>query len=337
MSKPDYLPIWASEDTTLPATGETNKVRPKESLRTIGWDMGQIPTAEEWNWQFNNMYQWIEYFSEFYAAATDAATADTLALRDSTGSLHFYNLYVDNNLEVTGTSSLTGAITATGNITSSGTNTWSGDNTFSNPTLFNGSVTMEGAAISDLIVDGEASFKNITNFNGNINSEGTNDWSGTQEISGEIQSSGVNTWTAANTFSGTVTFSGDITSTGTNSFSGVNTFSDQLNLQSSSLTTDGYTYLPNGVIMQWGYVALADMTQFDSAEGYSTVTLPKAFPTGFLGGSCTVKTSTPSAGSDCWGQLVGTPTSTQITVQIQNAGSETFNYIDGVYWTAIGH
>lgn len=335
MSKPDYLPIWASEDTTLPATGETNKVRPKESLRTIGWDMGQIPTAEEWNWQFNNMYQWIEYFSEFYAAATDAATADTLALRDSTGSLHFYNLYVDNNLEVTGTSSLTGAITATGNITSSGTNTWSGDNTFSNPTLFNGYVTMEGAAISDLIVDGEASFKNITNFNGNINSEGTNDWSGTQEISGEIRSSGVNTWTAANTFSGTVTFSGDITSTGTNSFSGVNTFSNQLNLQSSSLTTNGYTYLPNGVIMQWGQVA------FNTSEATNvgaSVVFPKAFPNAALSvtANTTTRYFTTSDGYSAVCACVGA-SSTGFTLYIDSDNAESLTQSQVVNWLAIGH
>lgn len=61
MAKPTYYPDWATVDTTLPATNKANKVRPKETIRTIGWDKGQIPTAEEFNWQMNNYGQWIHY------------------------------------------------------------------------------------------------------------------------------------------------------------------------------------------------------------------------------------------------------------------------------------
>lgn len=62
MAKPTYYPLWATNDVTLPTTGNVNKYRPKETLRTIGWDKGQYPTAEEWNWQLNNVGQWVEYF-----------------------------------------------------------------------------------------------------------------------------------------------------------------------------------------------------------------------------------------------------------------------------------
>lgn len=64
MAAPTYYPLWATDDTTLPATGEANKERPKTILRTTGWDKGQIPSAEEMNWMFNNMYLWIYYFNE---------------------------------------------------------------------------------------------------------------------------------------------------------------------------------------------------------------------------------------------------------------------------------
>lgn len=64
MAKPLLYPEWATTDTTLPATGNTNKQRPKESLRNIGWDKGQVPTAEEWNWQFDNISDWIVWFNE---------------------------------------------------------------------------------------------------------------------------------------------------------------------------------------------------------------------------------------------------------------------------------
>lgn len=64
MAKPTYYPDWATQDTTLPATGKANKVRPKETIRNIGWDKGQIPTAEEVNWMFNNWGLWIHYFAD---------------------------------------------------------------------------------------------------------------------------------------------------------------------------------------------------------------------------------------------------------------------------------
>lgn len=64
MAKPTYYPDWATEDTTLPSTGQANKVRPKNSLITIGWDKGQIPSAEELNWELNNFGEWIRYLND---------------------------------------------------------------------------------------------------------------------------------------------------------------------------------------------------------------------------------------------------------------------------------
>lgn len=64
MAQPTYYPDWATEDTTLPSTGQANKVRPKNSLITIGWDKGQIPSAEELNWELNNFGEWIRYLND---------------------------------------------------------------------------------------------------------------------------------------------------------------------------------------------------------------------------------------------------------------------------------
>lgn len=64
MAKPTYYPDWASDDVNLPGTGKINKVRPREIIRRTGWDKGQIPTAEEINWTFNNWGLWIRYFNE---------------------------------------------------------------------------------------------------------------------------------------------------------------------------------------------------------------------------------------------------------------------------------
>lgn len=93
MAKPLLYPEWATTDTTLPATGNTNKQRPKESLRNIGWDKGQIPTAEEWNWQFDNISDWVVWFNE-----NNLATKTFTATGDATGSANFTN---EGNITVT--------------------------------------------------------------------------------------------------------------------------------------------------------------------------------------------------------------------------------------------
>lgn len=61
MAKPTYYPDWATQTVTLPGTGNTNKIRPKETIRTVGMDFGQIITCEELNWLLNNLGLWIHY------------------------------------------------------------------------------------------------------------------------------------------------------------------------------------------------------------------------------------------------------------------------------------
>ena len=120
MARPTYYPEWATTDTTLPVAGTSNKSRPKESLRTIGWDKSQIPAAEELNWQLDNVYDWVVHFDTLNSisktvnftgdvsgsfsfsndsstignvtltvSATSSPTADSLVKRDSTGSAEF--------------------------------------------------------------------------------------------------------------------------------------------------------------------------------------------------------------------------------------------------------
>lgn len=333
MAAPTYLPLWATADTTLPATGNTNKVRPREILRTTGWDKGQIPTCEEWNWQLNNISQWMNYLNSLVGTPDVNATPDTIALRDDTGSSYFYNLYANNNLNVTGESSFTQSATFGDGLTVTAGETSVTSFSATGNTSLSGGVTVSGD----------------TTITGKVTSSGSNTWSGSQEYTGEITSSGGNTWSGSQEYTGSITFNGTIISSGTNTWSGTQvfkgnnthagteTFSGTLNLKTSSKTLNGYTYLPNDFIWQWGYIAFADMVQSNSAEGYATITLPIPFPTAALNPSAVLKTSQASTASDCWAQVVGTPTTTQITVQIQNAGTETFDYIEGVYWQVVGY
>lgn len=55
MTYPTHNPIWAENDTY--ADGVTpNKIRPDESLRNYGYDPISELSAQELNWQLNNLY-----------------------------------------------------------------------------------------------------------------------------------------------------------------------------------------------------------------------------------------------------------------------------------------
>lgn len=121
MAKPLLYPEWAATNTTLPATGNTNKQRPKESLRNIGWDKGQVPTAEEWNWQFDNISDWIAWFNE-----NNLATKTFTLMGDVGGSVNYTN---ENGFSVTTTiqpnsvslgSDTTGNYVATASVSGNG-------------------------------------------------------------------------------------------------------------------------------------------------------------------------------------------------------------------------
>lgn len=403
MAAPSYLPEWATEDTTLPATGKTNKVRPKESLRTIGWDKGQIPSAEEFNWLFNNMYLWLTYFSEeittflpitgtslsFTGSITGTATwngdkttsvdlvsdldnstsanvALTLVKRDSTGSVGLKNLIADGygsfggavgaaSLSIDGSGSFGGSVGAHGLSSNNGLDVSSGTSTLAvvdinagaidntaigNTTASSGKFTTISATglstlstvdINSGYIDGvtigasNAAPATVSTFTAN----------NAVTLVGGVTSTGTNTWSGSNTFSGTTThsgttnFSGGISSTGTNTFSGSNTFSSKLSLQSSSIGTNGYTYLPNGMIEQWGTATVSD-------DGYVTVTLPFPFPNACFNVQATPAYNGAITGSQSLAAHAYVISNSQIGVGITNPYSSAVTQ-SGAYWRAIGY
>jgi microcystin-dependent protein len=64
MAKPTNKPVIAESDVNLPNTGQPNKSQPVGSLLTVGYDKGQKPAAEEYNWLWDNNKEWIDYFEE---------------------------------------------------------------------------------------------------------------------------------------------------------------------------------------------------------------------------------------------------------------------------------
>jgi hypothetical protein len=118
------------------------------------------------------------------------------------------------------------------------------------------------------------------------------------------------------------------------------TLSSKLNLGTSSLTSkNGHTYLPNGYIYQFGYIALSDMiviSQTGPDERYAVIDLPIPFPTEAINPNAVVKATNTGILSDLFAQVVN-PTTTQITVKTCTIqGNNNADGIDGVYWSVIG-
>jgi len=62
MAKPEReIVVWASQDVNLPGTGKPNKSKPIDDLLAKGYDKGQKPAAEEWNYMWNVTTDWLRY------------------------------------------------------------------------------------------------------------------------------------------------------------------------------------------------------------------------------------------------------------------------------------
>ena len=68
MTFPTFDPLWATNNTY--ADGVTpNKIRPVEALRLYGYPQQSRVTAEELNWQLNNLYLQIAELKTISASA----------------------------------------------------------------------------------------------------------------------------------------------------------------------------------------------------------------------------------------------------------------------------
>lgn len=54
----------AEQDTTLPVAGGTNKIEPVNLLKTVGFDKGNKAFAQNTNYIFDNLADWIAYSQE---------------------------------------------------------------------------------------------------------------------------------------------------------------------------------------------------------------------------------------------------------------------------------
>ena len=97
----------------------------------------------------------------------------------------------------------------------------------------------------------------------------------------------------------------------------------------SSKTTNGYTYLPGGLLMQWGKTG-----PFANESGITT-SFPLAFPTALLNAQATILGSTSGAANDVVVAIFSPTTTSMVTFVNTTTGGTSYPYC--VYWTAIGY
>lgn len=108
-----------------------------------------------------------------------------------------------------------------------------------------------------------------------------------------------------------------------------------------SAATDGYTTLPNGFIMQFGFIPYAsnigDLPGTTTGEKVFTLTFPIEFPTGCLSINTTIALAELEIENDTWPQVYNvTATGATVVNQTTNAESSEQQPFLGIYWQAIG-
>lgn len=105
-----------------------------------------------------------------------------------------------------------------------------------------------------------------------------------------------------------------------------------------NLSQNGYCKLPNGLILQWGFIPLSQMRDIHapSLEKSAVVNLPTAFQHRCLNATATIKATKVGYFLDLFTQVVAFD-NTSLT--LQTATTEVYNIADGydgVFWQAIG-
>lgn len=84
MAVPQFpLEIWAEEDYHLPNADNPNKIRPIDDLWAKGYDKGQRPDVEAWNYLWYMQTSWLQYmYSEQIPGLDDRFLQKSLNLSD---------------------------------------------------------------------------------------------------------------------------------------------------------------------------------------------------------------------------------------------------------------
>lgn len=346
MARPDYYPDWATLDTTLPATGKINKQRPKQEIREIGWDKGQIPTAEEFNWQMNNYGRWVHYF------------ADEVLPTLPTTYLPLNGTRINFTGDLTGNASFIGnsVITASIEVRDNSHLHISANISDATPSAVPNTVVKRGAgaqaAFGDIQCCSTTNNDAATIFFQNVVGEKSGDISSSPGAGGSLTMARVNPTTQAYTSSVSLSDNGyvgislprSISSQETQGNSlvrydylrteinAVNNKIDQLKFSSAFRSNPGWYKDENtGIIYQWGFGAWK--REDETAE---SINFPIAFPSTCLMVIASCQSRSAAQRADFWGQAVSWNRTTG-TFSLQTSGNDNWN-VDGriTYW-AIGY
>lgn len=162
-------------------------------------------------------------------------------------------------------------------------------------------------------------------FTGDVTGGGSVDGSG--DVSFAMTGIQAAKWTTART----LTYTGF--ATGSGSVDGSGNVSIALSMGSgftSSKTTNGYTYLPNGLILQWGWAAAVEDVVY-------TVTLPITFPTAILNVSATARSpNTGATGATDLAAHADINNTSSILITITSS-SGSYPGTNGAFWFAVGY
>lgn len=147
-------------------------------------------------------------------------------------------------------------------------------------------------------------------------------------VSEDLDTAEASIATATSTLAGAALLNSTQTFTGQNTFSGIATFSNTggIVISTFSKTLNGFTYLPGGILMQWGY--------YPGGVNSPTITYPKTFPTGVFSISCTPEDPSSGGTNGLMGAIFSV-TASKFVCEINRhdaaAGTGAFR------WIAIGH
>lgn len=318
--KPVFKPEWATDDVVLPVAGTDNKKRPEEPTRLTGYDYTQKAPVQEWNWMWNNIYEWVEYFE----STTDAIGITDIASQTEAelGSINTALMTPLRTKQYSDQYGIGGSKRLSGNnmddlvksgfyyVTSS-LNLPSGNT--------EGHVIVTGTG-----VDGEV-MQRFTSSELNISNDYQNSW--------RIKNS-AGTWSSWYSVNSGEPLSLDPTTTNLQNYLGhsheidMDSFFDNSEVADQQLIAgDGYQKLPGGLIIQWGTTTIGD-------DAGKNITLPLEMPNAGLSvvASSATTTQTPNFGQTLISARFVDNTSIRIAqASVGNYGS--FN----VNWIAIGY
>ena len=317
------IEVWAEEDYTLPNTQGPNKERPIDDLWAKGYDFGQTPDVETWNYLWNMQTAWLAYIENeeipnlpnvYLQRANNLSDLRDVAVA-RTNLAVYSKLETDNRyLKLTG-GVLTGPVKFTAGGTALDTTPglkigWNDSNSAREANFVNNQGPGSGGFI----------FRNVTDNNGAETGRVTIRQDGSLVTTGALTVAKLAT---VNTLSVTAN---DAKVAGKNIVRSVNganadesgNVSITVATTSAAKTAAGWWKdSTTGMIFQW----TTGPYKLYAQEGFDTVNFPIAFPTACLSVNTGTQYSSENIQTDCWG-AVASFDRTSARIQMQWSGTD---------------